>query len=105
MTDLTDIKFDHDVPSVKSRVLNGSVTYTQGNVVFSAGYEPLKWIKQPPPVVPKKKKAAVVKKPFSSARERAADKLEGFKDDEKPDAVKVALREDASAKHADELAE
>lgn len=105
MTELTDIEFDHDAPSVKQRVLNGAVTHTQDNVVFSAGYEPLKYIKQPPPVVPKKKKAAAPKKPFTSARERAGEKLAGFKDDEKPDAVKQALGEDASAKKAEELAE
>jgi hypothetical protein len=107
MNNLTDIEFDHNAPSVKQRVLNGSVTHTQNGVVFSAGYEPLRRVKVPvaPSILQKKKKAAKRPQRQVSARERAAEKLEGFKDGDAPDAVKDALREDASAKHAEELAE
>ncbi len=115
MTDLTDIRFNHGEPSVKRRELNKGVTHTQGNVVFSAGFVPVRYVRQPAKVsepakrtlpqrgVKKKKKTEVVGDRIS-ARDRANRKLKGFKDDEKPDAVKTALAEDASARKAEERA-
>jgi hypothetical protein len=109
MTDLADIRFNHGEPSVKTRVLNKGVTYTQDNVVFSSGFVPLRYVKEPVKVaesvrrtLPQRSEKKKKKKTEVSARDRANRKLEGFKDDEKPDAVKTALAEDASARKAEE---
>lgn len=103
MVDLTDIKFDHDKDSVKYRELNGAVTHVQGGIVFSAGYVPIKYNVTHDMVT---KETFVPEKSEKKKRATATPgELKGFKLEEKPDTVQVALKEDAASKAAEEFIE
>ncbi len=125
---LADIEFDHDAEYIKHRKLNEGVTYEQDGILFSSGYVPLKVlvIKQPTDQfddmspaelrttlrnsdveMPKKKKVGVKEstKKVHSARQRADDKLAGFRNPDNPDYILQALSENHAAVMAEEHAE
>ncbi len=125
MENLTDIEFDHDAEFIKHREMGKGVTFEQDGVLFSSGYVALKVLKVKPPkdefddmtpaelraalrdsdvVPPKVAKKKVTRKP-GSARERAAEKLDGFKAEEQPDYVRQAMSENHAAASAEENAE
>ncbi len=124
---LSDIEFDHEADCVKHRELGRGVTYEQDGVLFSSGFVALKIIKErapkdkyddmsaaelraalrgePAPV----KKKIVRKKPIpktpGSARQRADNKLAGFRAEDNPEYVKQALSENHAAVMAEENAQ
>ncbi len=121
---LADIKFDHDADFVKHRKLGEGVTFEQDGVLFSSGYTPLRVLVQKAPEdkfdnmnpaelrsalrkgeVAKKKKAVEPEKEVHSARQRADDKLAGFRNPENPDYIEEALSENHAAIMAEEHAE
>ena len=130
---LSDIEFDHDADCVKHRAMGEGVTYEQNGVLFSSGFVPLKIVKILPPkdefddMSPaelrnalrdnsiaspqkkKKKKVGLKQEEASgkvhSARQRADDKLAGFRTPNQPDYIQQALSENHAAVMAEEKAE
>ncbi len=130
---LSDIEFDHDADYIKNRAMGKGVTYEQDGVLFSSGFVPLKIVKARPPkdkyddmssaelraalrgngaATPgkKKKKKVGLKQEVApvkvhSARQRADDKLAGFRTPNQPDYIQKALSENHAAIMAEENAE
>ena len=125
---LSDIKFDRDADSIKHRAMGEGVTYEQDGVLFSSGFVPLKILKERAPKdefddvsaaelrtrlrggsngeSPPKKKTRADKQvstvKVTSARQRADDKLEGFRTPDQPDHIQKALAENHAAIMAEE---
>ena len=129
---LSDIEFDHDADCVKHRTIGEGVTYEQDGVLFSSGYVPLRVLVEKPSTdkfddmspselrtalrhtdaiqqLPKKKKKRAgsrePEKKAHSARQRADDKLAGFRTPDQPDYIEKALSENHAAIMAEEHAE
>jgi len=121
---LADIEFDHDADFVKHRKLGEGVTFEQDGILFSSGYVALKVLVVKAPEdrfdnmnpaelrsalrkgeVAKKKKVVEPEKTVHSARQRADDKLAGFRNPENPDYIEEALSENHAAVMAEEHAE
>jgi len=125
-----DIEFDHDAGYIKHREMGAGVTYEQDGVLFSSGFVPLKILRERAPkdrfddmtpdelraelrggttavAAPVRKKTAKKKtaKPKQDVRQRADDKLKGFKPESSPDYVQQALSENHAAVMAEEQAE
>ena len=120
-----DIEFDHDRmdDAIKHREFGHGVTYEQDGVLFSSGFVAIKILEgrkkkdkfddmSPDDMrealrhgggaTPKKKVSA---KKAHSARQRADDKLSGFKTEDAPDYVQQAMSENHAAAMAEESAE
>ena len=126
---LADIEFDRDADFIKHRKIGEGVTYEQDGILFSSGYTPLRVLVKKAPTdmyddmnpaelrsalrnvgttaEPKKKKVGVKapEKEVHSARQRAEDKLAGFRNPENPDYIEKALSENHAAVMAEEHAE
>ena len=128
---LADIEFDHDVEFIKHRKLGEGVTYEQDGVLFSSGFVPLKVLVQKASTDrfddmspaelrtslrhndamsqgTKKAGTSLSEEPgkkVHSARQRADDKLAGFRTPDQPDYIEKALSENHAAIMAQEHAE
>lgn len=134
--DISEIEFDHDRldQAVKHRHIETGVTFEQDGVLFSSGFEPIRFLKETERhsemrdeidemsaaemraalrrvkhgqsiSPPKKKKKKKKDATKADVRTRADDKLAGFKPDDQPDFVKQALSENHAAVMAEESVE
>ncbi len=95
--------FDPDSDYQKSRDIEGNVRFMQDGHVFSAGYRYLGKLPKPAASKPGREKEQTPLQ--KSAKDRASEKLKGFKEPEMPDEVKDALQENKAALDAEDHAE
>lgn len=95
--------FDPDSDYEKHRDIGGNIHFVQDGDVFSAGHEYIGKAAKPKankPAQPKKQTAEQ-----KSAKDRASEKLKGFKEPDMPGEVQDALTENKAALAAEDHAE
>lgn len=95
-------EFDPDSDFEKHRDIKGNIHFVQDGHVFSAGHEHMGKVTKPTAKPAQSKKQTPEQK---SAKDRASEKLKGFKEPEMPGEVKDALAENKEALAAEEHAE
>ncbi len=95
--------FDPDSDYQKSRDIEGTVRYMQDGYVFSAGFNYIGKLPKSAASKPAREREQTVEQ--KSAKDRASEKLKGYKEPEMPDEVRDALQENKAALDAEEHAE
>lgn len=114
----SDPEFDPDAPSTKRRELGGPVTFEQHGHRFSAAKAYIGPVESFTPADAKDairhksaKKKLEEKKAFSKTnnlkkkKKVVGSRLKDFKEPDAPDAIELARKENAQAKHAERFAE
>lgn len=94
--------FDPDSDYEKHRDIKGHIHFVQDGHVFSAGHEHMGKATKPT-AKPASSKAQTPEQ--KSAKDRASEKLKGFKEPDMPGEVKDALAENKAALKAEDNAE
>jgi hypothetical protein len=95
--------FDPDSDYEKSRDIEGTIRFMQDGNVFSNSHEYIGRLPKPTASKPGREKEQTPEQ--KSAKDRASEKLKGFKEPEMPDEVKDAMQENKEALAAEEHAE
>jgi hypothetical protein len=95
--------FDPDSDYEKHRDIKGNVHFVQNGDIFSVGHEYIGKAAKSNASKPVRQKEQTAEQ--KSAKDRASEKLKGFKEPEMPGEVKDALAENKEALAAEEHAE